>query len=67
LFKMSTGYAPHKYVLLQRIERAKQELRDGRHSVLEVALAVGFQNPSHFAHMFRKLVRTTPTRFQNQR
>jgi AraC family transcriptional regulator len=67
LFKMSTGYAPHKYVLLQRIERAKQELRDGRHSVLEVALAVGFQNPSHFARMFRKLARTSPSRFQNQR
>jgi AraC family transcriptional regulator len=67
LFKMSTGYAPHKYVLLQRIERAKQELRDNRHSVLEVALHVGFQNPSHFARMFRKLVRTSPSRFQNQR
>src|SRR5262249_22996075 len=45
LFKMSTGYAPHKYVLLQRIERAKQELRDSQHNILEVALAVGFQNP----------------------
>jgi hypothetical protein len=29
-------------------------LRDSRHDILEVALDVGFQNPSHFARMFRK-------------
>jgi AraC family transcriptional regulator len=67
LFKMSTGYAPHKYVLLQRIERAKQELRDSQHNILEVALTVGFQNPSHFARMFRKIVGTSPSRFRNER
>jgi len=67
LFKISTGYAPHKYVLLQRIERAKQSLRDSRHSVLEVALDVGFHNPSHFARTFRKIVGASPSRFQTQK
>jgi hypothetical protein len=36
LFRRSAGHAPHRYVLLQRIERAKQGLRDTGHSVLEV-------------------------------
>jgi AraC family transcriptional regulator len=42
LFRRSTGYAPHRYVLLERIERAKQGLRDARHSIIEVGLEVGF-------------------------
>jgi AraC family transcriptional regulator len=66
LFRMSTGYAPHRYVLLQRIERAKQALRDTGRSVPEVGLDAGFQNPSHFAHMFRKFVGTSPSRFQSE-
>jgi AraC family transcriptional regulator len=64
LFRRSMGCAPHRYVLLQRIERAKQELRDTRYGVIEVGLDVGFQNPSHFARMFRKFVGTSPSRFQ---
>ena len=66
LFRMSTGYAPHRYVLLQRIEQAKQALRDTGRSVLEVGLDAGFQNPSHFARMFRKFVGTSPSRFQSE-
>jgi AraC family transcriptional regulator len=49
LFNKSTGHAPYRYVLLQRIERAKQRLHDPGRSVLEVGLDAGFQNPSHFA------------------
>ena len=64
LFRKSTGQTPHQYVLLQRIERAKQRLRDPGRSVIEVGLDAGFQNPSHFARAFRKLVGTSPSRFQ---
>jgi AraC family transcriptional regulator len=64
LFRISTGYAPHRYVILQKIERAKAMLRDPNRSVIEVGLEAGFQNPSHFARMFRKFVGTSPTRFQ---
>jgi AraC family transcriptional regulator len=64
LFKQSTGRPPHSYVLLQKIERAKQLLRDPKRSIIEAGLDVGFQNPSHFARMFRKLEGTTPSRFR---
>jgi AraC family transcriptional regulator len=66
LFKKSTGYAPHRYVLLHRIERAKQDLRNAGRSIIEVGLDVGFQNPTHFARMFRKFVGTSPSRFQSE-
>lgn len=64
LFRQSTGRAPHNYVLLQRIERVKQQLRDPKRSIIEAGLDAGFQNPSHFARMFRKLVGVTPSRFR---
>jgi AraC family transcriptional regulator len=66
LFRRSTGHAPHRYVLLQRIERAKQGLHASGCSVVEVGLDAGFQNPSHFARMFRKFVGTSPSRFQSE-
>jgi AraC family transcriptional regulator len=64
LFKQSTGRSPHKYILLQRIERAKQHLRDPNRSIIDVGLEAGFQNPSHFARMFRQVAGTTPSRFR---
>jgi AraC family transcriptional regulator len=64
LFKQSTGRAPHNYVLLQRIERAKHQLRDPKRSIIDAGLDAGFQNPSHFARVFRKLEGTTPSKFR---
>lgn len=66
MFRQSTGRAPHQYVLLQRIERAKQSLRDPRRSVIEAGLDAGFHNPSHFARMFRKFVGASPSRFRSE-
>lgn len=65
LFKVSMGCTPHRYVLLRRIERAKDILRDPRRSVFEAGLDAGFQNASHFARVFRTFVGTTPSRFRS--
>jgi len=67
LFKRSTGYAPHRYVMLQRIERAKQALRDPERGVTEAGIDAGFQNPSHFAHVFRRFVGVSPSTFRSDR
>lgn len=67
LFKQSTGRSPHNYILLQRIERAKQHLCDPKRSIIDVGLEAGFQNPSHFARIFRKIAGTTPSRFRVDR
>jgi AraC family transcriptional regulator len=63
-FKQSTGRTPHNYVLLQRIERAKQQLRDPKRSIIDAVLDAGFQNPSHLARMFRKIEGTSPSKFR---
>ncbi|HEY2798269.1 MAG TPA: AraC family transcriptional regulator [Thermoanaerobaculia bacterium] len=64
LFRRSMGRPPHQYVLSQRIERAKKSLRNPKHSVLEAGLSAGFDNPSHFARTFRRLVGATPRQFR---
>jgi AraC family transcriptional regulator len=64
LFKQSTGSTPHRYVLMQRIERAKQHLRHSKLSIIDIGLESGFQNPSHFARVFKKCVGIAPSGFQ---
>src|SRR5262249_81329 len=62
LFKESMGCPPHRFVLLQRLDRAKELLRSGKLTIREAGSSVGFQNPSHFARMFHRYVGITPTK-----
>jgi len=65
LFRLSTGHPPYRYVLIRKIERAKQSLRHREHSVLDAALEAGFRSPSHFARTFRRFVGVSPSQFQS--
>ena len=60
MFKKSTGMAPHRYLVAQRIERAKSLLSDRRLGLAEIAYAAGFPSQSHFTATFSRLVGTTP-------
>ena len=65
-FKQATGMAPHQYVLHTRIERAKGLLLQGKFSVAEVALSVGFFDQSHFTHYFKRIIGVTPQTLLHQ-
>lgn len=64
LFKLSTGLAPHQFVLQERIDRSKELLRRGDAKIVDVALGVGFENQAHFTTVFGNLVGMTPRQFQ---
>lgn len=66
LFKRSTGLPPHQYVLTCRIERAKALLAENKLPIIEVCHRVGFQSPSHFTAMFRRLIGITPKVYREQ-
>jgi AraC family transcriptional regulator len=66
MFRRSTGYAPHQYVLRARIEKAKQMLRSTETRVIDIALSCGFETPQHFARVFKKFCNGTPTRYRRQ-
>jgi AraC family transcriptional regulator len=66
-FKASTGTSPHRYLIEQRIRRAKELLLGTERSIAEIAVSVGFASHSHFTDSFRKLTGTTPSRFRMDR
>jgi len=64
-FKHATGCAPHQYVLLKRVERAKSLLRDTTRPIADVALMCGFGSQSHLATAFRRATKMSPRAFRN--
>ncbi len=64
LFKQSTGMSPHRYLMQQRIERAKQLLKQPELTVTHIAYKCGFANQSHFARYFRRYTGVSPTQFR---
>ena len=67
LFKQSTGYAPHQYVIRHRIERAKKLLLDRKLAIADIAYSLGFAHQSHLNHHFKRLVGVTPKAFRQQK
>jgi AraC family transcriptional regulator len=67
LFKQSVGLSPHRYVVQQRVQRAKELLCDPKLSVLEVSISLGFGHPNNFARTFRRTVGISPSQFRRDR
>jgi AraC family transcriptional regulator len=64
LFTESMGVSPHRYVLEQRIQRAKQLLQVPKTTVFEAAMRTGFSDQAHFTKVFRRIVGVTPTKYR---
>ncbi len=67
LFKAATGVTPTRYHIDLRINEARRLLRETRMSVVDVALEVGYANPSHFARLFRRETGLSPSDYRRQR
>ena len=64
-FRREHGLTFRDYLIRLRIETAALRLRSNGTSVLEVACSVGFNDPSHFARLFRRHMGVTPTAYRN--
>jgi AraC family transcriptional regulator len=64
LFKDSTGLPPHRFVIRQRIARARVCLSTPDLSIAEISRRVGFRTPSHFTTVFRRVTGVTPRRYR---
>ncbi|KAF3884562.1 MULTISPECIES: helix-turn-helix domain-containing protein [Nostocales] len=64
LFKRSLGIAPYQYLLQQRIERAKQLLKQTDQLIVDIALECGFNSHSHLSKQFRQLTGITPRTYR---
>lgn len=58
-FKQTLGIPPHRYVIQQRVERAKQLIKHENFSLSEVAALCGFSDQSHLTRHFKRLTGMT--------
>lgn len=54
-FKITFGKTIHQFQQFQRIEKAKELLKEGKYSINEIAFKMGFGSASHFSSSFKKL------------
>jgi AraC family transcriptional regulator len=64
LFKQAIGTSPYQYLLQQRVERAKQLLKQTERSIMEIALECGFNSHSRLSKQFRQFTGMTPTTYR---
>jgi AraC-like DNA-binding protein len=62
-FHCSFGIPPHQYVLGRRLDLARRRLLAGD-SAASVASATGFHDQAHLTRHFKRLLATTPGRYQ---
>ncbi len=62
-FRAMCGTSPYRYLLMRRLDFARQQLAQSR-SLVEVALEAGFADQAHFSRMFKATFGITPTRYR---
>jgi AraC family transcriptional regulator len=63
-FKRSVGISPYRYLVQQRVERAKQLLEKKSIAISTIALDCGFANQTHLTKVFRQMTGMTPKAYQ---
>lgn len=61
-FRRMFGTSPHRYLVLRRLDRARQLMTQGS-GIADVAATVGFSDQAHFTRHFRKAFGMTPGRW----
>lgn len=61
--KALTGYAPADYIRMIRLQHAAQLLKQGEHTVTEVADIVGFSDVKYFREVFKKYYDVSPSKY----
>jgi AraC family transcriptional regulator len=65
LFSSIEGMTIEKYVILQRIEKAKELLMYAELTLSEIADKLGYSSVQHLSQQFKKTTGLTPTHFKN--
>jgi transcriptional regulator GlxA family with amidase domain len=65
-FKQITGVPPHRWLLTERVKRAKGLLRGTSLPIAEIAVACGFADQSHLTRVFSKAFHIGPAAWRRQ-
>ncbi|WP_137924848.1 AraC family transcriptional regulator [Cupriavidus sp. 2SB] len=66
-FRTSVGMPPHRWMVLQRIERAQHYLHHTQLPLGEIAQLCGFADQSHFTRTFGRVVGANPREWRRQK
>ncbi len=65
-FKREVGVSPRHYVLVRKVEKAKERLVRSGASITSVAMDLGFSTSQYFATVFKRYTGMTPGRFRSR-
>ncbi|MDD7770027.1 response regulator transcription factor [Suipraeoptans intestinalis] len=66
VFKNTFHMTFKKYLLQQRMEKAKQLLEEGGYSIGAICEQVGISNPSYFSHLFKQYTGSLPSEYKKE-
>ena len=64
IFKQSTGSSFKEYLNMVRVEESKRLLSNTDYSLIDIAIATGFENQSYFSKVFKKYTGLTPKQYR---
>lgn len=65
LFLKETGMSPKDYIILRRVEKAKQLMRDTQMTITDISLEVGYNSLSKFISTFKRIAGVLPSDFRS--
>ena len=63
IFKIETGVNYVDWLSELRIEKAKQYLNTGEHTIKEICYLVGYKDPNYFSRIFKKTTGMSPSEY----
>jgi AraC family transcriptional regulator len=65
LFSSVENITIEHFIILQRIERAKELLKYGEMTLSKISYKLGYSSVSHLSNQFKQVTGMTPTKFKN--
>jgi AraC-like DNA-binding protein len=65
-FRRTFATSAHRYLILQRIAKAKELLTTSNHSLLEISLESGFSDQAAFSRTFKAVLGASPGKWQKE-
>lgn len=64
MFKQSTGSSFKEYLNMVRVEESKRLLANTDYTIVDIAIAAGFEDQSYFSRVFKKYTGLTPRQYR---
>ena len=63
-FREEIGQTPAVYITANKVERAKEALKDSDQSITDIAYSLGWSSSNYFCAVFKKLTGTSPLKYR---